>query len=71
MNKIEHLGIAVQNIGEANELFRKLLGKTHYKAETVEGEGVITSFFRLGDSKIELLQATTPNSAIAKYLDKG
>ena len=68
MNKIEHLGIAVANIEAANELFAKLLGKAHYKIETVESEGVKTSFFKVGESKIELLEATNPESPISKFL---
>ncbi|MFL2570432.1 MAG: methylmalonyl-CoA epimerase [Parvicellaceae bacterium] len=70
MNKIEHLGIAVANIEAANELFAKLLGKAHYKIETVESEGVKTSFFKVGESKIELLEATNPESPISKFLTK-
>jgi methylmalonyl-CoA/ethylmalonyl-CoA epimerase len=70
MQKIEHLGIAVKNLKSANEVFRKLLGNAHYKVEEVEREGVSTSFFTLGDSKIELLEATNPNSPIAKFIDK-
>ena len=70
MRKIEHLGIAVKDIEKANETFSKLLGKSAYKQETVESEAVTTSFFEIGDSKIELLQATQETSAIHKYLDK-
>lgn len=68
--KIEHLGIAVKDLGISNELFGKLLGKPSYKEETVEGEAVKTSFFEIGESKIELLEATADDSAIAKYLEK-
>ena len=68
MNRIEHLGIAVENLEEANEVFKKILGKAHYKVETVEREGVSTSFFELGDSKIELLEAKNENSAIHKFI---
>jgi len=70
MQKIEHLGIAVKDLKAANELFRKLLGKTHYKVEDIEREGVSTSFFTLGDSKIELLEASKDSSAISKFIDK-
>ena len=70
MLKIEHIGIAVRDLEKSNELFAKLLGKQHYKTELVESENVNTSFFELGESKIELLHATSPESAIAKYLDK-
>ncbi|MDI1355437.1 MAG: methylmalonyl-CoA epimerase [bacterium] len=70
MRKIEHIGIAVKNIQESNVLFQKLFGKAHYKIETVTSEGVNTSFFMLGDTKIELLEATKPESAIAKFIEK-
>jgi methylmalonyl-CoA/ethylmalonyl-CoA epimerase len=70
MLKIEHIGIAVKDLEAANSLYAKLLGKPHYKVETVESEHVNTSFFEVGDSKIELLNATHPDSAIAKYIDK-
>ena len=68
--KIEHLGIAVKSLGFSDELFQKLLGKKNYKQESVEREGVTTSFYELGESKIELLEATNSDSPIAKYLDK-
>ncbi len=70
IKKIEHLGIAVQNIETSNSLFEKLLNASPYKMELVEREGVMTSFFQVGDSKIELLQATHQDSPIAKYLEK-
>ncbi|MDD3771904.1 MAG: methylmalonyl-CoA epimerase [Weeksellaceae bacterium] len=70
MLKIEHLGIAVKDLRVSNETFRKLLGEPAYKEEIVEGEAVKTSFFKIGESKLELLEATNENSAIAKYLDK-
>lgn len=70
MRKIEHIGIAVKDLEKSNELFRKLLGKEHFKTETVEGEGVETSFFQVGETKVELLQATRSDSPIAKYLEK-
>ncbi|HRG88851.1 MAG TPA: methylmalonyl-CoA epimerase [Chitinophagales bacterium] len=70
MHKIEHIGIAVKDLEKSNELFAKLLGTPHYKTEMVESENVNTSFFKIGESKIELLHATSPESAIAKYLDK-
>lgn len=70
MNKIEHLGIAVKNIEQANKLYENLLGYTHYKTEAVASEGVITSFFKCGESKIELLEATNPESPIAKFIEK-
>jgi methylmalonyl-CoA/ethylmalonyl-CoA epimerase len=70
MNKLEHIGIAVKNLEESNKLFAKLLGKPHYKIEEVEREGVRTSFFDVGGIKIELLEATRPDSAIAKFIEK-
>jgi methylmalonyl-CoA/ethylmalonyl-CoA epimerase len=70
MRKIEHLGIAVKDIKKANETFAKLLGENSYKHETVESEAVTTSFFHIGESKIELLEATQETSAIHKYLEK-
>lgn len=70
MNKIDHIGIAVRDMQASNELFRKLLGEAHYKIETVESEHVATSFFNIGESKIELLEATDPESPIAKFIEK-
>ena len=70
IRKIEHLGIAVNSLEESNELFRKLLGETHYKVEEVQSEGVSTSFFMLGETKIELLEATNSESAISKFIEK-
>lgn len=70
MNKIEHIGIAVRDISEARKNFEKLLNTEAYKEETVESEGVTTLFFKVGDVKIELLQATREDSAIAKYIEK-
>lgn len=70
IKKIEHIGIAVKNLDNSNQLFQKLFGNEHYKIEAVESEGVSTSFFMLGETKIELLQATTADSAIAKFIEK-
>lgn len=70
MNKIEHIGIAVKDIEISNDVFGKLFGKPHYKMETVESEGVMTSFFEVGPNKIELLQAINEESPIAKFIDK-
>jgi methylmalonyl-CoA/ethylmalonyl-CoA epimerase len=69
MQKIEHIGIAVKNLEESNQRFAKLLNTIHYKTEEVQSEGVITSFFRVGDVKIELLQATTESSPIHRFID--
>jgi len=70
MEKIEHIGIAVKSLEDANKLFAQLFGKPHYKVETVESEGVSTSFFEVGPNKIELLEATKPDSPIAKFIEK-
>jgi methylmalonyl-CoA/ethylmalonyl-CoA epimerase len=70
MNKLEHIGIAVKNLEESNALFARLLGKPHYKVEEVESEGVRTSFFEVGGIKIELLEATRPDSPIARFIEK-
>lgn len=70
MQKLEHIGIAVRNLAEANERFALLLGKSHYKVEEVASEGVKTSFFEIGGVKIELLEATRPDSPIAKFIEK-
>ena len=72
MNKIEHIGIAVKDIRESNSLFEKIFNKPNYKIEEVTTEGVITSFFKVGETKIELLQASSPDSPIAKFIkDRG
>ena len=68
--KIEHIGIAVKDISVSNQLFEKLFGQVPYKQESVESEGVTTSFFKVGDTKVELLEATSDDSAIAKFIDK-
>lgn len=70
MKRIEHIGIAVKDLEAGNDIYTSLLGKAPYKLEKVESEGVLTSFFQVGESKIELLQATTADSAIAKYIEK-
>ena len=70
MEKLEHIGIAVKDIDKANITFAQLLGRTHYKIEEVESEGVRTSFFELGGVKIELLEATRDDSPIAKFIEK-
>ena len=70
IKRLEHIGIAVKNLKTANQLYKQLLGKRHYKTEAVESENVLTSFFKSGQSKIELLEATSPESAIAKFIEK-
>ena len=70
MRKIEHIGIAVKSLKTSNLLFEKLLGQAPYKHEEVISEGVKTSFFMNGPNKIELLEATTKESSIAKFIEK-
>jgi methylmalonyl-CoA/ethylmalonyl-CoA epimerase len=70
MNKIEHIGIAVKNLELSNKLFSEIFGSDPYKIEDVESEGVKTSFFKVGQNKIELLEATNEESAIAKFINK-
>jgi methylmalonyl-CoA/ethylmalonyl-CoA epimerase len=70
MRKIEHIGIAVNDIEASNKVFTKIFGKESYKSESVQSESVITSFFQVGESKIELVAATNQDSPIAKYLAK-
>lgn len=68
--KLIHIGIAVKNIKNSNELFTKLFGKKNSKVEKIESESVFTSFFQCGESKIELLEATNKDSTIAKFISK-
>ena len=70
LTNVEHIGIAVKSLAASNALFTKLLGEKPYKAEAVESEGVTTSFFKINQTKIELLEATHPDSPIAKFLEK-
>ena len=70
MEKLEHIGIAVKDLNQANNLFAKLLGRVHYKVEEVESEGVRTSFFEIGGVKIELLEASSEDSPIARFIEK-
>ena len=68
MKKIEHIGIAVSNLEKANKLYSNILGIKPYKMEEVEVEGVITSFFKTSNTKIELLQGYSENNAISKFI---
>ena len=68
--KVEHIGIAVKDLQASNKLFETLFNSPHYKVEAVESEGVKTSFFKVGESKVELLEASNPDSAIAKFIEK-
>jgi methylmalonyl-CoA/ethylmalonyl-CoA epimerase len=70
LTNIEHIGIAVKDISASNELFTKLFNIAPYKSESVEREGVTTSFFQINATKIELLEATNPDSPIAKFIEK-
>ena len=70
IKKIEHLGIAVKDLNKSNELFKKLLGEQSYKTEAVDSESVTTSFFKVGDQKIELLESSEPNSTIARFIER-
>ena len=70
MKKIEHIGIAVKDLKTANNLYSKLLNTSPYKMEEVESENVNTSFFQVGGSKIELLEGTSPDSPISKFIKK-
>ncbi|RMG78656.1 MAG: methylmalonyl-CoA epimerase [Bacteroidetes bacterium] len=70
MQKVEHIGIAVNNLKEAVKKYEMLLQTVCYKTEEVEGEGVKTAFFQVGETKIELLEATKPESPIAKFIEK-
>lgn len=70
MRKIEHLGIAVKNIEESAKIYETLLGTSCYKIEEVVSENVKTAFYQIGESKIELLEATDESSPIAKFIEK-
>ena len=70
MDKIEHIGIAVKDLAQSSSLYSKLLGYESYKTESVESENVITEFFKIGESKIELVQASSNQSAITSFIEK-
>ena len=70
MKKIEHIGIAVQDLKKSTDLFSKIFQKESYKTEVIDSEGVVTNFFKIGQSKIELIASIENNSAIDKYLKK-
>lgn len=70
MIRIEHIGIAVKDLGQAEALYEKLLGSPAYKREEVASEGVVTSFFQVGPNKVELLESTTPDGPIARAIAK-
>ena len=70
MIKIEHIGIAVNDLFQACTVYEKLLGTSCYKQESVDSEKVTTAFFSVGDHKIELLASTADDGPIAKFLNK-
>ena len=70
ITKIEHIGIAVNDLKASEDLFKRLLGKKPYKKEEVASEGVTTSFFKIGEQKIELLKASAEDSPIQKFIEK-
>lgn len=70
MNKIEHIGIAVKSLKDASTIYERLLGLPSYKKEEVVSEMVITEFFQIGESKIELLEASSSDSSISKFIEK-
>jgi methylmalonyl-CoA/ethylmalonyl-CoA epimerase len=70
MNHLDHVGIAVKDLAISIPLFEKLLNRQCYKTEEVETEHVVTAFFKTGESKIELVQSTTPDSVIARFIEK-
>jgi len=70
MNKLEHIGIAVKSLENSKQIFKDILGTDSYKMEPVESENVNTLFYQVGDTKIELLEATSEDSPIAKFIEK-
>ncbi len=70
MNKIEHIGIAVKNLTKSIDIYQRLLDVDCYKTELVASEYVNTAFFKTGENKVELLEATSPESTIAKFIEK-
>ncbi len=71
ISKIEHLGIAVQSIADVLPYFTDVLGLEYYKEEVVADQKVKTAFLKVGEVKIELLEPTSPDSTIQKFLDNG
>jgi len=70
IKKIEHIGIAVKDLKKSELLFEKLLGEKPYKIEEVKSEGVVTSFFKVADQKVELLSSTSTDSTVSKFIEK-
>lgn len=71
ISRIEHLGIAVQSIEEALPYFENVLGLKCYAVEEVADQKVKTAFLKCGEVKLELLEPTSPDCTIQKWLDKG
>jgi len=70
MLKVEHIGIAVRELSQSVPLFEKLLNTSCYKTEAVASEQVATAFFRTGNTKIELLESSSPEGVIARFIEK-
>lgn len=70
MIRVEHIGIAVKSLTDSIPLFEKMLNANCYKTELVESEHVQTAFFQKGETKLELLESTTPDGVIAKFVEK-
>ncbi len=70
ISHIEHLGIAVENLEESIEYYEKVLGLKCYAIEEVVDQKVKTAFFLVGDTKIELLESTSPDGPIGKFIEK-
>lgn len=68
--KLDHIGIAVKNLKEAENIYSKLLNQEPYKTEFIENEKVFTKFYKSGEISIELLEATSDDSNIAKFIEK-
>ena len=69
MKKIEHIGIAVKDIRQSKELFSKIFNQDSYKSEVISSESVVTEFFRIGETKVELIASIDDSSSISKYLE--
>ncbi len=70
MLKTEHIGIAVKELSVSIPLFEKILNSSCYKTEMVESEKVNTAFFQKGETKIELLESTSPDGVIARFIER-
>ncbi len=70
LKQIEHIGIAVKNLSETIKFYEEVLGLKCYKIEEVEDQKVKTAFIKIGEVKIELLEATSPESPVAKFIEK-